>query len=184
MFLGIPSFLSPFSVCQSGYTDLHPQDVYGEGAGSCRTKTPLWKIEGNCWREEILRPVPENTEDRDKKELHSNPCKSITSVNFWENLTGTFLRGQHQTQVLWSVTILFHVWHLCTATKVIHKTSYLEAQRLFFLRRQYPELQKLLAGYGKRSYLISALEFDWRLLYYLKYLQKKIKQDSSLSAVH
>lgn len=43
MFLGTPSFLSPFSVCQSGCTDLLTQDIYGEGGGSCRKKHPCKK---------------------------------------------------------------------------------------------------------------------------------------------
>lgn len=61
MFLGTPSFLSPFSILQSGCTDLHAQNIYCEGGGSCRKKTPLYsttyKTQGNCWMEEIVRPV-------------------------------------------------------------------------------------------------------------------------------
>lgn len=100
---------------------------------------------------EIVRSVPKNSEDRDKKDLLST---SLQVHLFWKFLSKSYRylpQGQHQAQVLWSVTILFHLCHLCTGTKVIHKTSYLGAQRLFFLRRQYPELQKLLAGYGKRK---------------------------------
>lgn len=116
----------------------------------------------------------------------AHPRKSISSGNFWENLTGTFLRGQHQAQVLWNVTVLFHVCHLCTATKVICKTSYLGAQRLFFLRRQYPELQKLLAGYGKRKLFNICIRIWLNIIILFKTSgkEKKTKQDISLSAVH
>lgn len=111
-----------------------------------------------------------------KKNL-AHPCKSISSGNFWENLTGAFLWGQHHAQVLWSVTILFHVCHLCTATKVIHKTSYLGAQRLFFLHHQYPELQKLLAGYGKKKLFNICIRIWLNIIVLFKTFGNKRKQN-------
>lgn len=36
--------LSPFSIRQSGCTDLHTQDIYGEGGGSCRKKHPCKNV--------------------------------------------------------------------------------------------------------------------------------------------
>lgn len=70
MFLGTPSFLSPFSECQSGCTDLHPQDIYGEGTGSCRKKHPCEKI-GKLLDGRNRKPVPKNSKDGNKKELLS-----------------------------------------------------------------------------------------------------------------
>jgi len=103
-----------------------------EGAvGKTTLAQHINKSQGNCWMEKIIRPAsqPAHSEDKSKNTRH-RCCE--TSL------------------------FCFRSCHLCTATKVIHKTSYLGAQRLFFLHHQYPELQKLSAGYGKGKLMICA----------------------------
>lgn len=97
MFLGTLSFLSPFSILQSGCADLHAQNIHCESRRRCRKTTPLYstiyKPQGNRWIEEIIRPVHcRILRTGTRKNSLVYPYKSVSSGNFWENLTGTFLR--------------------------------------------------------------------------------------------
>lgn len=106
------------------------------------------KSQGNCWMEKIIRLVTQPAHSEDKSKNTRQGCCE-TSL------------------------FCFRSCHLCTATKVIHKASYLGVQRLFFLHHQYPELQKLLAGYGKGKFMICIGIWLNVLHYYLKYLENK-----------
>lgn len=164
-------------------------DIYCEGGGSCRKKTPLYntayKTQGNCRMAEIIRPVHwQILRTGTRKNSLLYPCKFISSGNFWEDLAGTFLRDANTRHRCCEMS-LFCFISVIYAQQQKQSTEHLtwECKDYFSYTINIQSCKSCWQAMEKESYLIFALDSDWTLLcYYLNHLEMKTKWDLSLSS--